>query len=147
MSDSNNNGIFIAAIAVFVGAIVFVQPLELGGIFGGSNAAVEQPNTNELEVATEPADNRDPVFAAVEDTIRANCTNLPAGATVEGPTTLQEFLDPPRNNIFYVEVDGGSSLFFWAYYLNGSASSLKTAYAGEEALAAKYGCPTDINPR
>jgi hypothetical protein len=115
-----------------------------GDGFSDESAAVDE---GESEDIVEQVDTRDPVLAAVEDTIRANCTNLPSDATVEGPTTFQEFLDPPRANIFYVASGGNSDLYFWAYYLDGSSTSLTTAYAGEEELAAQFGCPVDMNPR
>lgn len=79
----------------------------------------------------------------IQDALEQSCSNLPGDLRVSGPTTAQEFLQPPRSGIFQAQ-GGGQSMHWWILDSSSSRLSMTTAYAGDEIAASSWGCPIDI---
>jgi hypothetical protein len=82
----------------------------------------------------------------IESALKQACSNLPSNLSVSGPTTAQEFSQPPRNSI-YVARAGGQLMYWWVLDSSSNRLSMTTAYAGDENVAASWGCPADIVSR
>jgi hypothetical protein len=82
----------------------------------------------------------------IESALKQACSNLPSNLSVSGPTTAQEFSQPPRNGIFVARA-GGRLMYWWVLDSSPNRLSMTTAYAGDENVAASWGCPVNIVSR
>jgi hypothetical protein len=82
----------------------------------------------------------------IESALKQSCSNLPSDLRVSGPTTAQEFSQPPRDGIFAAQ-GGGQYMYWWVLDSSSNRLSMTTAYAGDENVAASWGCPADIVAR